>query len=240
MEAPQIDIATLLANPESAAEILKQLSGNPDALRKVIEDGRKILRESRKSETSEEDEAKRERLQPFAAAVEAAEQEFASYKKQWDVRLEEVKNERKAALEEAQKEVDKVKSVYNDEREKLGLKTNRAASVGPTQSWHVKIIDLDAKTVEVGLKDQPSTFISTTLNNKGSVPSKWVRENVIEANSVVDPNGGRLRGLLTKIKGAYADAIAGGDDVATDAPNAQPENEPSTQEDTPENPDQQS
>jgi hypothetical protein len=207
-DTPQVDIAALLADPAAAQEILKSLAGNPDALRKVIEDGRKILRESKKSETSEEDEQKRETLKPFAEAVEAAEKEFAEFKKQWDDRLEEVKTERKNALDEAQKEVDKVKSAYNDERENLGLKTNRAASVGPTINWHVRILDVDAKTAEIGVKEQENTYVTTTLNDKGSVPSKWVRENIIDKNQIVDPNGGRLRGLLTKIKGAYADAVA--------------------------------
>lgn len=219
---------------KSGAELQELLKNLGDAdLKSLIDSGRKILRASKAqgkdSISSEELEAKRAELQPFEDQVVKATADYNAFKQQLDDKYKEMRLKRKEALEKAYAEVQRSIDARDAKRNDLGLKPTRASSVGPSQSWHVRVVDLDNKIVEVGLKDQPETFKQTTLNAKSVIPTAWVRENIINANGIQDPNEGRLRGVLAKVKTVWANAVkeaTGGADENSEAAPAE-ENTPS-------------
>lgn len=190
-------------------DVLQQLaSKSPEELMAIIEATRKQLRTITKKEDSEASEEIKAQLKPFEDSLDKAEKGYASVKAAWTAKLEELKKNKKKAMEEADKRRKAARNELNKKRQELGLKATRRASVGPTMSWDVDInTSISPVVAIIAVSGQPDTETNIQVSEEGKVKAEVLRKEFFEKFEIVDETGGRLRGLMTRIKLAYLNAI---------------------------------
>lgn len=179
---------------------------SPEELKALLEAAKKTLKTQAKSEDSEKEAKARIELEPYENALREAEEKFAAYKAQLAEKVKAAKEEYKTKVAEWQEKLDKVRGQLNKKRTELGLKTSRRMTVGSMISWHVEVDAVNRKAV-VGEKEKPDTYITVDIDERGRVDQKILKEQLFIKNNIQDESGGRLRGLLNRIKVQYLTAV---------------------------------
>lgn len=193
-----------MANKETLAELL--VNASPEELQRIIEESRDQLRKITKKEGQEHSEEVRRDLKPLEDQLQKAEDGYAKVKKAYDDQISKLKDQRKKAVAEADERRKAARSTLNVMRMDLGLKSTRKPSLGQLVSWYVRPNISKTKeqnSVTVGVQSRPESNIEIPITDEGKVDSKELKTKLFEEKEINDPGGGKLRGLVTRIKLAF-------------------------------------
>ena len=187
--------------------LLSQLAGKSQKeLELLIEASRKQLKTINRKDDENSSEEIRKKLKPYEEAFEKAELGYSKVKTAYDNQINELKKRRKEALEQAEIRRKATKNELNSIRQELGLKITRRSSLGPSMSWEVKI-DLKRSVAVVQVSEDNTTRSEISVTDVGRVSAKELKDNLFNVHNIQDEGGGKARGLMTRIKLAYLNAI---------------------------------
>ena len=174
-------------------------SMTPDQLKDVLAKAKEALK-ARQAETDKQREGEfAAQLQPHLDAISQLEAGVEEVSKQWDVKIEETKTQKKTMLEAANAKVGEAYDTYNAKRKDFGLgevsKGSRKRATG-TQHKYALVWE-DGNNDVVGVKVDENE--PTELNIAEGVKISEINE-IFAGVGVADSTGGRARGLVNRIK----------------------------------------
>lgn len=189
-------------------QIEEMLSGkSPDEIMRMIQEAQSKLRTELQKEERAESKEIRAELEPLEKELEKLENSYLKLKAAYNEKINELRIKRDEALEIAAEKVEKVRESLNKKRIDLGLKTTRKSSLGKLLSWHLEIDPNNIQIVEIGLKNKPETYTKFEVSEEGKVKTEIVKEKLFIKHEIEDKTGGKLRGLLIRVKLAYISAL---------------------------------
>lgn len=173
-----------------------------DALQELLQGAKKQIGQIQEQEKAKKEEEYVEELQPFKEKLAALEAQVKSVGEAYDQKINELKDKKKAATEQAREAVDKFLAEYNEFRKGKGLAqvslSTRKRTTGKQHSYSV-VWPEDAKDssfVRIAVDEgTPSDPIDTT----GTISVGPIKE-FFSKMGIADETGGKARGIVNRIK----------------------------------------